>query len=144
MNKFLKLVSLIVNMKKYLDQELIKKAIKIAKITTPSERVSLGNVGCALISGKGNIYLGVSMDLSCGIGFCAERNAAGSMITAGETRIKKIIAISEQGIILPPCGVCREFLYQINEGNLETEIIIGKGKTIKLKELLPERWLERV
>jgi cytidine deaminase len=39
--------------------------------------------------------------------------------------------------VLPPCGRCREFIRQIDEGNLDTEVILGKDEASKLKELLP-------
>ena len=42
--------------------------------------------------------------------------------------------------ILPPCGRCREFMYQINSDNLEADVIIGENKVIKLKKLLPHTW----
>jgi cytidine deaminase len=62
------------------------------------------------------------------------------MVTAGETRIQKLVAISADGKLLPPCGRCRELLYQIDRGNLETEIILGPGRPTRLAELLPRRW----
>jgi cytidine deaminase len=65
------------------------------------------------------------------------------MITAGENSILKIIAICEDGTILPPCGRCRELIYQIDHGNLErTEIVLSATRTVKLKELLPYPWNE--
>ena len=41
-----------------------------------------------------------------------------------------------------PCGACREFLYQMNEGNENAEIMIDheSRKTVTLKELLPDFW----
>ena len=51
-----------------------------------------------------------------------------------EYKIKKIVAVLEDGQILPPCGGCREFIYQIDGDNLETEVIIGENKVVKLRE----------
>ncbi len=53
----------------------------------------VGDVGSALVTDKGNIYLGVCMDISSGIGFCAEHSAIAAMVTAGEYRIAKIVAV---------------------------------------------------
>ena len=64
------------------------------------------------------------------------------MLTAGETRIQTAVAISAEGKILPPCGRCREFLYQIDRDNLATQIILGLERSVTLAELLPERWQE--
>ncbi len=80
------------------------------------------------------------MDVSSGIGFCAEHAAIAAMVTNGEHKINKIVAVSEKGNILPPCGRCREFINQIDEQNKNTEVIINRTKIVKLKELLPNSW----
>ena len=76
------------------------------------------------------------------------------MVTAGETRIQKLVAVSGDGKLLPPCGRCRELLYQIDRGNLKAEIILGSDalasgrsapqtdRMVTLEDLLPERWQE--
>lgn len=47
------------------------------------------------------------------MGFCAEHAAIAAMITAGENRIVKLVAVSSSDGIIPPCGRCREFINQI-------------------------------
>ena len=95
-------------------------------------------MACALLSSSGNLYLGVCIDVSSGIGFCAEHSAIAAMITAGESSISKIVAVSGEGTVLPPCGRCRELMYQINATNLEsTSVILSENKIVKLQELLP-------
>ena len=125
------------------DAELIRKAKKVVHLHKASEHVKLGEVGCALISGKGKVYVGVSIDAACGIGFCAEHSAIASMVTNGEYQIKRIVAVLADGRILPPCGRCRELMYQVDEKNLDTDVIIGKNRTVKLRKLLPEPWQKR-
>jgi cytidine deaminase len=122
------------------DQKLIQKAKGVAKPRKSSRDVRIGDVGCALVTDKGNVYLGVSIHACCGIGFCAEHSAIASMVLKQEYKIKKIVAVSDDGRILPPCGRCRELMYQISEKNYETEILLDKNKTVKLKDLLPEPW----
>jgi cytidine deaminase len=63
------------------------------------------------------------------------------MLTNGESRIEKIVALDGDGVILPPCGRCREIIYQVNNQNKEADIIL-KNKVMKLKDLLPEIWQE--
>ena len=50
------------------------------------------------------------------------------MVTAREYRVKRIVAVwrDEAGKlhVLPPCGGCREFLRQIDDGNLDTEVVL--------------------
>ncbi len=130
-------------MKPITNKELIEKAKSLVKPRRISKEVSVGYVGCALVSGNNNIYVGVNIDTSCGIGFCAEHSAIASMVTNGEYIIKKVVAVSKDGI-LPPCGRCREFMYQIDEKNENAEIVIDKSKVVKLKDLLPYPWLKRV
>ena len=127
-------------MGKVTSQELIKLAAAVTKHRKLGEN-SAGSVGCALISAKGNIYTGVCIDTSCSMGFCAEHNAIGSMVTAGESRIETIVAVTKDKRgnvrVLHPCGRCREFMQQIDKRNMATKVILGKERVTKLKELLP-------
>lgn len=104
-----------------------------------SQSTEAGHVAAALVTEKGNVYKGVNIDAPCGMGFCAEHSAIAAMITAGESRIKKIVAVYEDGAIWPPCGRCREFIYQINNANKNCVVML-EGKTVPLSELLPDTW----
>jgi cytidine deaminase len=39
--------------------------------------------------------------------------------------------------VLPPCGRCREFIRQVDPGNIGTEILTGRNSALTLQELLP-------
>ena len=119
------------------NEELIEKAKSVMKSRKIKHGYTVGDVGCALVTDKGNVYLGVCIDVTCGIGFCAEHSAIAAMVTNGEYKIRKIVAVTYEGKIIPPCGRCREFIRQIDDANINTEVIIGRDKSIKLKELLP-------
>ncbi len=127
-------------MGKISDTELTKIAEAVVNPRQLTEDSDAGGVAAALITDKGNVYSGVCIDTNSGMGFCAEHSAAAAMITAGESKIRKIVAVwkNENGdlYILPPCGRCREFMSQINGDNLEADVVL-EGKTVKLKELLP-------
>ena len=121
------------------NQELIAKAASIVNAKKVGAYL-VGDVGCALVSESDAVYLGVCIDASSGMGFCAEHAAIGAMITAGEYRIKKIVAVWKDGeevYVLSPCGRCREFMRQVQEGNLDTEVVLGAEQSAKLAELLP-------
>lgn len=126
------------------NEELINKAKSIVKPKKMKHGFVVSDCGCALVTDKNNIYLGVSIDTCSGIGFCAEHSAIAAMITSGEYQIKKIVAVDEKGIVLPPCGRCREFMHQIHEENLDADVIVGKNKIVKLRELLPYPWDENL
>lgn len=124
-------------------QELIEKAKSVTKVNRLSNEAIAGEVGSALEAKSGKVYTGVSIHAACGIGFCAEHGAIGAMLTDGESEIKSIVAIDGDGTILPPCGRCRELLYEINAANMDTDVVVGSDKTVKLRELLPDPWQDR-
>jgi cytidine deaminase len=99
-----------------------------------------GSVGAALRTAGGNIYTGICIDLASGLGFCAEVSAMAEMLKNRETQIAEIVAVSKFGVI-PPCGRCRETMMQVDFRNLETNVIVGEGEAVKLKELLPKPWM---
>jgi len=122
------------------NEELIEKAKSVLKPRNIKHGFTVGDVGCALITDKGNVYLGVSIDTCCGMGFCAEHSAIAAMVTHGEHIIKRIVAVVENGTPISPCGRCREFMHQIHEENVNAEVVVGKNKSVKLKDLLPLPW----
>lgn len=126
-------------MKEVTNEELISKAKQAAKLKKIGD-VRIGGVGSALVTKNNNVYLGVCIEACCGIGFCAEHSAISNMLTNKEYNIKRIVAVSNNGKIMSPCGRCRELIYEISGRNLDTEIILGKNKIVKLKDLLPHPW----
>lgn len=119
--------------------ELVKIAEQTLNPRDLSDSSSAGSVAAALVTDKGNVYRGVCIDTPCSMGFCAEHAAIAAMITAGESRIEKIVAVFEAGDIVAPCGRCREFMYQINHDNLKTKVQL-KSQVVTLEELLPYIW----
>ncbi|MCI8273020.1 MAG: cytidine deaminase [Clostridia bacterium] len=119
-------------------KKLLEEAKKQADKIIVNEYASYKQVGCALITDKGNIYTGISIDAKCSLGNCAEYAAIAEMLKNDETKIKKIVAYSYKGKIYSPCGKCRELIRMIDEENLETEVMLEGDKIYKLKELLPE------
>lgn len=73
------------------------------------------------------------------MGFCAEHAAIAAMITAGETRIIKIVSVYKDETVIPPCGRCRELINQINDENYKREVLL-KNKIVTISQLLPEMW----
>lgn len=120
--------------------QLIKKAASITKDQQLGNS-NAGSVGCALLAKNGKVYIGVCIDTSSSMGYCAEHNAIGNMVTEQVYQIQKIVAIwkNEKGElhVLHPCGRCREFMRQIDKNNMDAAFILGKERVIKLKELLP-------
>lgn len=122
------------------NKKLILKAASVIKAKRTKGGL-LGDVGCALVTDKNKVYAGVCAAVGSNT-FCAEQSAIGAMITKKEYKIKKIVAVwkNKNGIVyvIPPCGNCRQLMREVNEENLQnTDVVLNKDKTVKLKELLP-------
>lgn len=111
----------------------------VGEFTLSHADFSAASVGAALLTTKGNVYTGVDLDVACGIGFCAEHSAIAQMLKNRETQIEMIVAVNAKSII-PPCGRCRELMFQINAKNLATKVYLSEEKYVTLSELLPMRW----
>lgn len=120
--------------------ELYQKAKSVLNPRRLSSEVEAGGVSAALLTQDGNVYTGVCIDTACSMGFCAEHAAAAAMVTAGENRVLKMVAVGWDGQILPPCGRCREFISQLHDDNLDTEVLVAEGIVLTLRQLLPYGW----
>lgn len=116
---------------------IARNTIKPMKLKKNGET---GHVACALETASGAVFTGICIDVPCSIGLCAEQAAIAEMLKHGETQIRKIVAVYEDGSILPPCGRCRELISQVDARNGEAVVLVGKGREVTLNELLPERW----
>lgn len=120
--------------------ELIAEARKATVSFATSDDCDAGVVGAALITEDGQVFSGCSIDCSCGIGFCAEHSAIAEMLKHRATRIRAIVASNDDGHILPPCGRCRELMFQVDHANLDADVVIAEDRVVKLRELLPFPW----
>ena len=122
------------------DHDLIARAVSVVNARRIGDYL-VGDVGCALASESGAVYTGVCIDVTSGIGFCAEHSAIAAMVTAEENRIAKIVAVWTDGegavSVLAPCGRCREFMRQIQDGALRTQVILDRDEVVTLADLLP-------
>ena len=121
---------------------LYEKALEVQNGRVISPFVDAGGVAAAILTVRGNIYVGVCIDTSCSLGMCAERNAIANMITHGENEIDKVVAVMSDGRVGSPCGACREMMMQLSPRSGEIEILtdIESKTTVKLRELMPDWW----
>lgn len=120
--------------------ELYQRAKSVIHPRRLSDDADAGGVGAALLTESGAVYVGVCIDTACSMGFCAEHAAAAAMVTAGENRVVKMVAVNWNGGILPPCGRCREFISQLHPENFKAEVLVGAEQVVTLCELLPHDW----
>lgn len=116
------------------------KRVQGNRVVSPT--VEVGSVAAAVLTKRGNIYVGVCIDTACSLGMCAERNAIANMLTNGESGIDKVLALVEDGSVGAPCGACRELMMQLSDASGDIEILtdFAARKTVRLKELLPDWW----
>ena len=121
------------------DEMLIERAKSTIHFRQISPQVDVGSVACALVTEQGDVFIGINIDAKCSLGFCAEHNAIGAMLTHGQNKVRTIVAVNSRGQILPPCGRCRELMYQLDDSG-ETRIIL-KDRVALLGDLLPDFWV---
>ncbi|MEZ6014766.1 MAG: cytidine deaminase [Planctomycetota bacterium] len=70
-------------------------------------------VGAALLTEDGEIVQGCNVEnASYGLTICAERVAATRAIAEGRGAFVAIAVIADGPTPVPPCGACRQFLYE--------------------------------
>lgn len=123
-------------------KKLYDAARSVQNPRTVSPFIDAGGVAAAILTKKGNIYVGVCIDTASTLGMCAERNAIANMLTHGESQIEKVVAVMPDGKVGSPCGACREYMMQLDRDSGEIEILVDLAtqKTVKLKELIPDWW----
>jgi cytidine deaminase len=126
-------------------ESLIEKAKQIAN--NAYAPYSKFRVGCALITEKGNVFVGCNVEnASYGATICAERNAITTAIAEEGTDmiISKIAVVTSHQAAAPPCGVCRQVISEFaNYQDNETEIIfLGVDDIVvkKVSEILPYKF----
>ncbi len=121
---------------------LYNAAVRVQNSRTISPFIEAGGVAAAILTKAGNIYVGVCIDTASTLGMCAERNAIANMITNGESRIDKVVAVMPDGRVGSPCGACREYMMQLDKDSGDIEILLDleTQKTVRLRELIPDWW----
>lgn len=122
--------------------ELYEKALAVQNGRVISPFVEAGGVAAAVESASGRIYVGVCIDTCSSLGMCAERNAIANMLTGGESKIRRVVAVMPDGRVGSPCGACRELMMQLDRESDKIEILldIETKKTVTLGELMPDWW----
>ncbi len=95
-------------------------------------------VGAAVIA-NGQIFTGQNIEnASYPVSVCAERNAVGRMIDAGERRIDAVAVVTAAESPTPPCGACRQVLWEFGpEALVVAETTGGERVAWGLEDLLP-------
>ena len=122
---------------KHADQELIDAAIAVRE--NAYAPFSEFRVGAALETDDGDIIDGCNVEsASYGLTVCAERVAIWKAISQGKRKIKHIAVVADTEELTPPCGVCRQIIWEFG-GDIPVILANLKGKTeiVQMKDLLP-------
>lgn len=95
-------------------------------------------VGAAVMAG-GRIFTGQNIEnASYPVSVCAERNAVGRMIDAGERDLQAVAVVTAASAPTPPCGACRQVLWEFGPGaTVIAETTGGVRLMWALEDLLP-------
>jgi cytidine deaminase len=96
-------------------------------------------VGAAIVAG-GRVFTAENVEnASYPVSVCAERNAVARMIDAGEHRIELVAVVTGAATPTPPCGACRQVLWEFGrEALVVAETTGGERRTWALEDLLPD------
>ncbi|HXF58060.1 MAG TPA: cytidine deaminase [Actinomycetota bacterium] len=96
-------------------------------------------VGAAVRTDAGT-FTGANVEnASYGLSICAERVAAAAAVASGARRIEAVALVSAARTPTPPCGACRQFLYEFGaEMTVISEAASGARRAWRLSELLAD------
>jgi len=97
------------------------------------------HVGAAILAG-GRVFTGVNVENAAyPVSVCAERNAVAAAIAAGERRIDCVAVVTDADRPTPPCGGCRQVLWEFGpESLVVSETTGGERAAWALEDLIPE------
>ena len=120
-------------------EELIAEAFKAME--NAYAPYSKYHVGAALLTTDGQIFWGANIEnASYGATNCAERSAVFAAYSRGYRKdtIEALAIVSDGDRIAAPCGICRQVLSELLQGNTPIYLSNGKDETVtNMTELLP-------
>ncbi|MHB1344608.1 MAG: cytidine deaminase [Thermoleophilia bacterium] len=121
--------------------EELRRLVEAARAVSAAAYVPYSGfrVGAAALGANGRIYTGCNVENSSyPVTLCAERNAVGSAVAAGETRVAAVAVASPDDLDdLTPCGMCRQFMAEFGDDVLVVFRQGGVWRVQPVNELLP-------
>ncbi len=96
-------------------------------------------VGAALLAEDGAVVTGCNVEsASYGLTICAERVALVKGISEGRTRFTAIAVVADTERLTPPCGACRQLLWEFApDATVTLANLHGLTAQFTMRELLP-------
>jgi len=120
------------------DRELLQAALAAQeKAHCPFSRYP---VGAAIRTESGTVYTGCNVEsASFSLTCCAERVAVFKAVSEGHKHIRACAIVTVEGTPAPPCGACRQVLYEFGPS---MRIVLGNPsgdvRILALADLMPE------
>jgi cytidine deaminase len=125
------------------DDAKLDEMVRAARAMLPRAYAPHSNfrVGATVLSEDGVVRPGVNVEnASYPLSVCAERNAVATMIASGNTRILAVSVATEADRPTPPCGGCRQVLWEF--GDSDTPVVAEGAGGVRVRwtlgELLPD------
>jgi cytidine deaminase len=129
------------------DEELIERA-RVARLAAYAPYSNFA-VGAALLTADGRVFSACNVEnASYSLTICAERAAIFKAVSEGARELLKIAVIADHDTPTPPCGCCRQMIWEFATAG--TQVIFanlsGEYQKYEIKDLLPNafdaRYLE--
>ena len=120
-------------------QELFEAA-RAVQAQAPTRRIPRFPVGAAVRAGSGRVYAGCNVEnASFPEGTCAEANAIGAMVAAGEREIVEVLTVADGDELVTCCGGCRQRIREFAGPDVRVHAAGPEGvrRTFTVAELLP-------
>ena len=87
----------------------------------------------------GRVFTGCNVEnATYGLTLCAERVAVFKGISEGAKRFTRIAVVADTGRLTPPCGACRQILWEFcGDAELTMSNLQGLTETLRLSILFP-------
>ncbi|MEO8695990.1 MAG: cytidine deaminase [Acidimicrobiales bacterium] len=93
-------------------------------------------VGAAGITDSGRIVSGCNVEnASYGLTLCAECSLVSALHMSGGGRLRAVVCVDGNGVLLAPCGRCRQLLFEAGGATL---LLLRDNGPVAMSAMLPE------
>lgn len=96
-------------------------------------------VGAAVSDDTGHVFTGCNIEsASYGLSMCAERVAVFKAVSEASGRLTRIAIVTEGETLTPPCGACRQILWEFcPDAELLLANLSGKQEIMIVNQIYP-------
>lgn len=119
-----------------------KDMLELAKSVLKNAYCQYSNfsVAASVRTDDGELFAGCNVEnASYGLTVCAETSAICQMVAAGKKKIKEVMVLIPGDEVCPPCGRCRQVIFEFSEPNTKVHLCTTGGayEVYTVDHLLP-------